>query len=569
MRGSRIVPFGRQGGSSQGNKVATARWFQDCHFIAAQRSVPRMNERSLHHADGPFLLRYYVEILTGLVVLFVLQTGLVPFDFFEQRGQGPLGELFGTATARFNTRDIISNLLLYLPLGVFLHWTLCRRMSGRLVATVLTLLLAAGLSGGVEGLQAYSPSRVSSIIDLASNIIGAAAGTVLSVLMQQLLPRMFTAVLSELHEHPRTTLVKGYVCALLVVSAMPYSFSLDPGLLAKSVKEASWVPFASYANYETLADHALSAGDSWGYSLAKWQAMKHWSRWSLETLAFAVLVWLLYPPLRGYYGLGRVGAVALTLWICGGLAVGISAMQLLVVTRGMDVTDILFRGLGIAMGLGARVLGDRPTRVDHIGASAIYRRYGVQCGWVATLVYIIYLGVIPLTFSSDSGGLTRAVSSKEFLPFFGYSVTRFDLMIADVLEKFGAYALFAALLTSCWKRAQRLSARARVAGLAAIGVAIAAPLEVVQAFIPVRVTSLDDLILAGCGCAAGVVAQEYAVRFYRLTQSRPGSADKSPAYPDVPSPYYSSTDELLADLIDERPDAPVEPSPRRRPAPRS
>ncbi len=528
-----------------------------------------MNAPVPRHPAGRFLVHHYVELLTVFAVLFVLQTGLIPFDFFAGQVEAGRGKLFAPVTSPYTLADIFSNTFLYLPIGVFLYWSLCRRRCRGAAAAFLAVGLAAALSGAIEWLQAYSPTRVSSIIDFISNVVGAGVGVAISGMARWIVPRLIGAALHEFHHRPQAALLKAYCGMLVLAAALPFSFSLDVGLLKRSVESATWVPFGAVAEYDRAADEALAAGNYWQYSFTKWQGMKRWSRWAAEAASFALLVWLAQPFLRGHYGFSSRGAVALVCWLCGGLAIGLSLLQLGLVTRGFDVTDIVFRGVGILGGLSGRSLHDRTDDNRLIdGEDARWRRL-VPIGCVATLAYIVYLGVIPLTFPSEPGGLLRASASREFWPFFGYFITRFDLMMDDVMEKFGAYALFAALLVTCWSRVRDLPMWSRVARVTIVGVALSIPLEIVQAYIPVRVTSLTDLILAGGGCIAGVLAQEHAVRFYRFAVSHELPAmDGSRPEPGVPA-GFSPTDVLVGSLLDPDENAPAErpftgkPTPRR------
>ena len=141
------------------------------------------------------------------------------------------------------------------------------------VAALLTLALSAILSGGIEWLQAYSPSRVSSLIDLTCNLLGTAVGIVIGGAVQWTVPRLMTAALHEFHLRPRNSLCVAYCGALVVIAAMPFSLSLDPGLFKKSLKSAdsTFVPFGVPG---TVARH-----DS---ALAFWRSealRKEWGRY--------------------------------------------------------------------------------------------------------------------------------------------------------------------------------------------------------------------------------------------------------------------------------------------------
>ena len=84
-------------------------------------------------------------------------------------------------------------------------------------------------------------------------------------------------------------------------------------------------------------------------------------------------------------------------------------------------------------------------------------------------------------------------------------------------------------------------------------------------YIPVRVASLTDLILAACGSAVGVFAQERMLIFYHFSSSteavRPEARGRGAAAPEDLSP----TDALIASLMDPYTEAPAEHVPTRTP----
>lgn len=523
-----------------------------------------MNTPVPNRASSPFLFRHGVDLLAVAAVLFILQTGLIPYDFEWRAGGRGSDDFFGFATSSFTFPDVISNLFLYLPVGAFLFWSLGRRVGHAAVAALLTLVLSAILSGGIEWLQAYSPSRVSSFIDLTCNLLGTAVGVVIGGAVQWTAPRFMKAALHEFHLRPGNSLCVAYCGALVVIAAMPFSLSLDPGLFKKSLKSADWVPFASVRAANGDEQQAHVATSEPGHTYARWRVMKCWSRWAAEAASFAFLAWLLYPVLRDYYGFGRGGVIGMTLWLCAFFACALSLFQLFSVTRDFDVTDILFRLAGAGLGLityGTSRRSIEPASSDGVADGG--RAPAIGCA--LTLAYITYIGVIPMTFSATNGGLSNAVSAEKFWPFRGYFVTRFDLMIDDVMEKFAIYALLAALLVLCRPALQRLSLHRRVAVMACLGAAISVPLEIVQAFIPVRVTSLTDPILAACGSAAGVLLLAHATTFYRFARSNDFAALAASEESHRRSRHLSLTDALVAQLMDEKEGAPKEPGIEREP----
>lgn len=524
-----------------------------------------MSMNAVSHPTVRFLVRRYVGLLTILAILFVLQAGLVPFDFVGDHPDAGSTAFFGAKVTPLTFPDIVSNLFLYVPLGALLYWALSLILRSRTLVLPVTIVIAAALSGAIEWIQAYSPVRVSSIIDFVSNVLGASLGATVSWLCRSVGRRSLGAALFELHERPQAVLLKTYCLILVVFAAIPFSFSFDTSRLKRAVKSANFVPFRAGKMDEALTDEVLARGDFTAYSHLKWQRMKRWSRWAAECASFVVLAWLWLSVVRYDYGFGRWAAKVLVFWLGGTFAVGLSALQFPIISRACDVTDILFRLLGLWLGLVtvSIYLRDSGRITPALQAQAWQRLAKVGCA--AAAGYIFYAGLIPLTFDLGSDGPAESFASKAFLPFYGYFIARFDLMMDDAMEKFACYAVFAALLATCWTRMTGAGHRSRPLAIATAGVAISVVIELFQMFIPVRVTSLTDPILAGAGCVAGAIAQQYAVKFYQLASSIRFVALDTPAHLAAATQGLAPGDALIATLAEPKPDAPSEPSPTRPP----
>lgn len=79
---------------------------------------------------------------------------------------------FSSEVTSFRPRDVLVNLLLYWPLGLFLRPQ--RPLTWGLMAAACCLGL--GLSLGAEGLQAFSRRRFPSATDVAMNTVGTCLG---------------------------------------------------------------------------------------------------------------------------------------------------------------------------------------------------------------------------------------------------------------------------------------------------------------------------------------------------------------------------------------------------------
>ncbi len=526
-----------------------------------------MDHRRPPHLAAALLTRYHVELLGLLSLLFILQAGLVPFDF-DLGGTGAAhGRALEVVTSRFTFPDVVANLFLFVPFGVFVQWSLSRMLRSGLAALPITLISAAFLSGGMEWLQAFSPSRVCSLIDVICNVIGTAVGAILSVVARWFIPEVMGGVLYEIRERPSAALLKAY-CGLLVVTAlMPFSFGFDAPRLKKAVRESVFVPFGVSIADREAAEGATAVGDTRTLTILRWKRMKAWGRWALEGASFVVLVWGMRHLFRREYGLSANESTAVAWWLSGLFALTLSALQFPVVTRGCDATDVVFRLLGGL--IGGLTHAPRARRVAPLGGqatAACWESRARVCAGAAA-IFIVYCGLIPLEFARPEGGVWGPTSASAFLPFMAYFVTRFDLMMTDVMEKVAAYAVLAAALSFGWRRVAGLPIWPRLLRITALTMLLASVIEALQMFIPVRVVSLTDPILAATGCIVGVVLHHRVVSFLQFARSHAVVDGEGRLVSSPPAGHASLPDSLLGSLSEPHPNAPVErvPEVRERP----
>ncbi len=110
----------------------------------------------------------------GASAVLILYGSLFPFRLRTSVDLGLFG-LFETLTFKQTTRgDIVANLLLYLPFGVCLMFAFSARRVRR--PLVPTILIGAALSLAVELMQVYLRFRVSSLTDVALNMLSTSCG---------------------------------------------------------------------------------------------------------------------------------------------------------------------------------------------------------------------------------------------------------------------------------------------------------------------------------------------------------------------------------------------------------
>jgi VanZ family protein len=118
--------------------------------------------------------------LAGAYTLLAIYGSLYPFAGWRDSG-APLTDFLSAAWPRYFTAfDLTLNVVAYLPLGFFWVTALGRRLSFSL-ALVLAVLIGLLLSGALEAVQHFLPSRVSSNVDLACNTLGTLLGALLGV----------------------------------------------------------------------------------------------------------------------------------------------------------------------------------------------------------------------------------------------------------------------------------------------------------------------------------------------------------------------------------------------------
>jgi VanZ family protein len=115
-------------------------------------------------------------------VLLIVYASWYPFSGWHNQGLSPFIFLEHTTLPHYWTKfDAITNVIGYMPLGTLIVYALYPRFKG-LAALALAALAGTLLSGTMEAVQTYLPSRVSSNLDFYTNAVGCALGAVIGVL---------------------------------------------------------------------------------------------------------------------------------------------------------------------------------------------------------------------------------------------------------------------------------------------------------------------------------------------------------------------------------------------------
>jgi VanZ family protein len=120
---------------------------------------------------GSPLARYLLAAYTFLVVY----ASLHPLAGWTSRGANPLAFLQGPLPRHFTLFDVVTNGLAYLPFGFLCVLAVYPHRRGWSAALV-AVLGGVFLSGSLEALQTYLPTRVASNLDFQLNVIGTVVG---------------------------------------------------------------------------------------------------------------------------------------------------------------------------------------------------------------------------------------------------------------------------------------------------------------------------------------------------------------------------------------------------------
>jgi VanZ family protein len=115
-------------------------------------------------------------------LLLIVYASWFPFSGWHASGLAPLAFAEHVKMPRYWTGfDVAINVVGYLPLGLLIVYSLHPHIKGWL-AIALTIVCGVLISGTMEAVQSYLPSRVPSNLDLFTNVTGCCIGAVLGAL---------------------------------------------------------------------------------------------------------------------------------------------------------------------------------------------------------------------------------------------------------------------------------------------------------------------------------------------------------------------------------------------------
>ncbi|HXZ10099.1 MAG TPA: VanZ family protein [Paraburkholderia sp.] len=131
-------------------------------------------------SDKPWQRRSSALAWQALVLYaaLIVYGSLYPFSGWRSLGLGPFDYLFDPLPQYLTAFDVVTNVLGYMPFGALVVLAGYPRLRGAL-AVGLAFVLGTLLSGTMEAIQTWLPTRVASNLDLAANALGALVGAAL------------------------------------------------------------------------------------------------------------------------------------------------------------------------------------------------------------------------------------------------------------------------------------------------------------------------------------------------------------------------------------------------------
>jgi VanZ family protein len=445
-------------------------------------------------------LRAVCLLAAGGVVFFTAYVSFVPFRIDPAvTFQDALHALSRRSAWRLGSRsNFLGNIVLYLPVGFFAAGAVFGGGSSwarRLLLTPLVLAFSIASSAAIESLQAFLPSRVPSVSDVAAQLAGAFVGLVTWFLVDDEVYAWWRRRRTGDAGHVRHLWFALYLGVYAVAALLPLDVTLDAGRLARKWRAGGVI-------LNPL--HSPS-----------------WSAAMILNLIGDVIIALpigLLASIAGVRAGARRSALA-ALAICT-LALGaIEAAQLIVISRTADSADFLVALAGAALGVGL-ASGLVTRHADEPRARVNWRAAGLVA---AVLVYAAY-NWAPFNPVFSFQVIRARVAAFWQPPFYGYYLHPELTAAADLLIR----TAISAPMGLCWTlwtagRSADFRRTLAVVGLVLVSL-FATVVELGQLLLPSRYPDSTDVLIAIGGFAIGVAIARGLVRRAKVARSSRGWA---------------------------------------------
>jgi VanZ family protein len=413
------------------------------------------------------------RIPLGLWALFIVYGSFIPFRLTTDAGivrrHLAMAWLLPFVDGRrnFSLPDVVSNVLLYIPFGIFLAASTGRALEERRAwRFVLCGVIAAVLSILVEVGQLFTVDRATSLLDVVCNTTGGLLGAALAdVATAALRGGRGARIAGVVRRCPVTLVIALIALAMAVDRLYPFAVTLDVSTVWRNVKRAGWPPFESVQRrfwWDVLVDLALP-----------------------PALMAALLKSLFARP-----GLFPPACTAWLLMVAFALALEVG--RIFVAPGPPSVDHVIFAGLGGLIGVTA------------VPAIAEWQRARVRPGislLLLAVALLAYSEVAPFDFSAAPAFIAAKLGGIEWLPLQAYYAApapgaMYDVWIKMLLSGFLGFAWASATGRGPW-------------AAAGAGAAAGLVLEAMQLLTVSRGPSVTDVLVLTTGAYVGGLAHRW------------------------------------------------------------
>jgi len=448
--------------------------------------LENIETKHIKHSD----IRIFFFWAFVLYSIFIIYGSLVPLEFHYLRLPDAwtiFSNLKFKPIEQISRIDWTTNILLGIPTS-FLAMGFFHKRKGWLSGILISLFTVAFcffLAGAAEFLQLFFSSRNPSMNDIAAQVIGSFIGICFWFFFGASLRKSISEFIQTNFFSKKINFLFGaYVLFLILYNVMPLDLTLNPTDIYHKWKRGAinLIPFAfkvesfSLLVYNTLVD---------------------------------ILIWV---PISFF--LVRVKRVSKFTAIISvlGIAFTIECIQILIVSRITDTTDLITAFIGGIIGvlLGTIIKGDEPVHYENkIFSKRMIKGTVLFLCWIS-IVTIIYW--FPFNFVLDKHLIRQQLGSLSLIPFKHYQANGIFNAITQLFRKI-VFFIPAGVIIAYTVSGHRYLSKSQkmmisVFWMLSMG-AFAALIEVGQFLLPQRIPDLTDLGLEFLGGCAGYIITKH------------------------------------------------------------
>ena len=419
---------------------------------------------------------------------FILYGSLVPFELQHtslSRAWDVLGNLSFTPLDKASRIDWSTNIMLGIP-APFLGMAQFHRvqsLSRTIYIALLIFLICLLTSLLAEFLQIFFSSRIPSLNDLRAQALGEATGLGLYFLLGKRLILGFqrfsrTPLLASKLKY----LFVGYLVVLFLYNLMPLDLTLNPADI----------------HHQWKTGHIILSPFGFDYQ----------SPWHLlYNTATGILIWA-----AGSFLLVKCErfSIHLAFLFLGAISLSIECLQLFVMSRFTDITDIVIALAGVLLGgYAGRLCCHDYTEAKKLPSWIFSAR--ILSGTVALTFWALCLCLLswfPYNFSLEKGLFKHNLENLSLIPFKQYQESHILSAITQLFRHIGFFIPAGAVIAFMLKGGRLFSQGINSLVTWALFLAVflvAATVEMGQFFLPGRIPDLTDTILAMVGAWLGFI----------------------------------------------------------------